>query len=191
MAERLASGNTALALLANTLATAAGLYVLIELFGPLSGAHFNPLVSVLMAGHGQLSWRQLPSYISAQLLGATLGAVLANAMFGLTPLHVATQPREAPELWLAEVVATAGLMLVVLRAPAPRVAACVALYIGAAYWFTASTAFANPAAAWGRMWSDSFAGIAPGGVPGFVIAQSLGAGLGWLLHRALGSAARP
>jgi len=186
MAERLSGGNVALALLANTLATVGGLYVLIEIFGPVSGAHFNPAVSLVMRLRGTLPRSLLVPYVLAQLLGALLGAWLANAMFDLSLVQFSTKIRGGPGQWLGEVVATAGLLLVILRAPASRVAPIVACYIGAAYWFTASTSFANPAAAFGRMFSDSFAGIAPRSVTGFVIAQILGAGLGMLLDRALG-----
>ena len=186
MAERLAGGNQALALLANTLATVGGLYVLIELLAPVSGAHFNPAVSLVMAARGVLPWALLLPYVGAQLAGAAGGAWLANAMFELPILQWSAQLRSGPGQWLAEVVATAGLLLVILRAAPARVAAAVAVYIGAAYWFTASTSFANPAAAFGRMFSDSFAGIAPASVPAFVAAQLLGAALGAALHSALG-----
>ena len=186
MAERLSGGHVAVALLANTLATVGGLYVLIEVFGPVSGAHFNPAVSLAMALRGELPWTRLAGYVPAQLLGAALGAVLAHAMFDLPLLQVSAKLRTGTGQWIAEAVATAGLMLVILRAPQARVAAMVAAYIGAAYWFTASTSFANPAAAFGRMFSDSFAGIAPASAPAFMLAEVLGAGLGLLLHRALG-----
>ncbi len=187
MAERLSAGNAGVALLANTLATVGGLVVLIELFGPVSGAHFNPAVSAVMAWRRELPAGWLLPYVAAQLAGALAGAALANAMFELPVLHLATKLRGGGGQWLAEAVATCGLLLVVLRAPASRVAALVAAYIGAAYWFTASTSFANPAAAFGRMWSDSFAGIAPASVPGFVAAQAAGAVLGVVLHRLLGA----
>ena len=186
MAERLSGGNVAVALLANTLATVGGLYILIEVFGPVSGAHFNPAVSLAMALRGELPWTRLAGYVPAQLLGAALGAVLAHAMFDLPLLQVSSRLRTGTGQWIAEAVATAGLLLVILRAPQARVAAMVAAYIGAAYWFTASTSFANPAAAFGRMFSDSFAGIAPASAPAFMLAEVLGAGLGLLLHRALG-----
>ena len=190
MAERLSGGNVAIALLANTLATVGGLYILIEVFGPVSGAHFNPAVSLVMAVRGALPRPLLLSYVVAQLVGAMLGAWLAHAMFDATVFQLSTKVRAGTGQWIAEAVATAGLLLVILRAPASRVAAMVACYIGAAYWFTASTSFANPAAAFGRMFSDTFAGIAPVSVPGFVLAQLVGAGLGVLAHRALGSGAR-
>ncbi len=187
MAERLSGGHVGVALLANTLATVGGLYVLIEVFGPVSGAHFNPAVSLVMAARGALEKSALPPYIVAQLAGAACGAWLAHAMFDLPLAQLSTKVRSSPGQWIAEAVATAGLLLVILRAPPARVAAMVAAYIGAAYWFTASTSFANPAAAFGRMFSDSFAGIAPTSVPGFVIAQLAGAGLGVALHRLLGA----
>jgi glycerol uptake facilitator-like aquaporin len=184
MGERLAGGNAAIALLANTLATVAGLYVLIEVFGPVSGAHFNPVVSAVMAWRGQMPRLQLAPYVAAQLVGAVVGAWLAHAMFDLPLLQLSTKVRTGTGQWLAEGVATAGLLLVVLRAPAGRAAAMVAAWIGAAYWFTASTSFANPAAALGRMLSDSFAGIAPQSVFGFVLAQAIGAALGAAVHAA-------
>jgi glycerol uptake facilitator-like aquaporin len=188
MAERLAGGNTAVALLANTAATVAGLWVLIEVFGPVSGAHFNPAVSAVMAWRGALPKRELAPYVVAQLAGAALAAWLVHAMFEMPVWQFSTKLRSGTGQWIAEAVATAGLLLVILRAPPARVAPLVAAWIGAAYWFTASTSFANPAAAFGRMFSDSFAGIAPASVPGFVAAQLVGAALGAALHRALGVA---
>ena len=184
MAERLAGGNVAVALLANTLATVGGLYILIEVFGPISGAHFNPAVSAVMTWRGELPKSALLPYVAAQLLGAMLGAWLAHAMFDLAILQFSTKVRSGMGQWIAEAVATAGLLLVILRAPAGRAAAMVAAYIGAAYWFTASTSFANPAAAFGRMFSDSFAGIAPASAPGFMLAQLVGAALGLAIHNA-------
>ena len=184
MAERLAGGNVAIALLANTLATVAGLYVLIELFVPISGAHFNPAVSLVMVLRGQLAGSALAPYVLAQLCGAALGALLAHMMFDLSMLQLSSKVRSGTGQWLAEAVATAGLVLVILRAPAAKVAAMVACYIGAAYWFTASTSFANPAAAFGRMLSDTFAGIAPASVPGFVVAQLVGAGFALVVNQA-------
>lgn len=192
MAERLAGGNMALALLANTLATVFALYVLIEVLGPVSGAHFNPLVTLVV-------WSKTPSalegraraalfFIAAQLLGAVAGAWLAHAMFGMEVLQWSGKLRGGWGQWLAEAVATAGLVLVILRAPPGKAAGLVACYIGAAYWFTASTSFANPAAVLGRMLSDSFAGITPASAPGFVIAEAVGAAAGVLLSRGLGPA---
>jgi glycerol uptake facilitator-like aquaporin len=188
MAERLSGGNMAIALLANTLATVGGLYVLIEVFGPISGAHFNPAVSLVMASRGELPTTLLVPYVAMQLIGAMLGAWLAHAMFDMSILQFAAKVRSGLGQWIAEAVAAFGLLLVVLRAPPARVAAMVACYIGAAYWFTASTSFANPAAAFGRMFSDSFAGIAPSSVPGFVVAELIGAGLAVLAHRLLSRA---
>jgi glycerol uptake facilitator-like aquaporin len=185
MAERLCEGNVAIALLANTLATVGGLYILIEVFGPVSGAHFNPAVSAVMAWRGEMPKTILLPYVVAQLVGAMLGAWLAHAMFDMTILQFSTKVRSGTGQWIAEAVATAGLLLVILRAPTARVAPMVAAYIGAAYWFTASTSFANPAAVFGRMLSDSFAGIAPISAPGFVIAQLIGAAVGLGIDRAL------
>ena len=199
MAENLSAGNTGVALLANTLATVFALYVLIELLGPVSGAHFNPLVTLVV-------WSKSPQahesraqvallFIAVQLLGAVVGAWLANAMFDLPVLQISGKLRGGFDAagqfagwgqWLAEAVATAGLIVVVLRAPAGKAAALVACTIGAAYWFTASTSFANPAAVLGRMFSDSFAGIAPASAPGFVVAEALGALAGVWLDRWLG-----
>ncbi|MCO5401646.1 aquaporin [Ralstonia soli] len=187
MAERLAGGNVAIALLANTAATVGGLYVLIEMFGPISGAHFNPVVSAVMTVRGELPGSALLPYVAAQLVGAVLGAWLAHAMFDLSILQLSTKARSGPGQWIAETVATAGLLLVILRAPNGRASTMVAAYIGAAYWFTASTSFANPAAALGRMFSNSFAGIAPSSLPGFVLAECAGAALGLLLYRLLES----
>lgn len=184
MGEQLAGGNAAVALMVNTLSTVGGLYVLIEVFGPISGAHFNPAVSLVMAWRKQLARSLLAFYVLAQLCGAVLGAWLAHAMFDLSILQLSTKLRSGTGQWIAEVVATAGLLLVILRAPAARVAAMVAAYIGSAYFFTASTSFANPAAAFGRMFSESFAGIAPASVPAFMAAQLVGAALAVAIDRA-------
>ncbi len=186
MAERLSGGNVAVALLANTLATVGGLYVLIEVFGPASGAHFNPAVSLAMGARGALPRGLVAPYVVAQLLGAVAGACLAHAMFDMSLVQLSTKPRTGTGQWISEGVATFGLLLVILRAPASRVAPMVAAYVGAAYWFTASTSFANPAAVFGRMFSDSFAGIAPASVPGFVIAQLLGVLAALATDQALG-----
>ncbi len=193
MAVNLSGGNNGVALLANTLATVFALYVLIELLGPVSGAHFNPLVTLMVLfrtskeAAGQQNPGQAASlFIAFQLLGAIAGAWLANAMFDLSVLQFSAKARGGWGQWLGEMVATAGLILVVLRAPAGKAAGLVACYIGAAYWFTSSTSFANPAAVMGRMFSDSFAGIAPGSALGFVAAQCVGALVGVALHRALG-----
>ena len=188
MGAHLADGNDAITLLANTLATVGGLYILIEVLGPVSGAHINPAVSLVMAARGDLRRSLLLPYLLAQLAGAACGAWLAHAMFELPILQWSGKLRGGPGQLLAEGVATAGLLLVILRAPPSRVAVMVAAYIGAAYWFTASTSFANPAAAFGRMFSDTFAGIAPSDVPGFIAAQLVGAGIGVAIHHLLGPA---
>ena len=187
MAERLSGGNFGVALLANTLATVLGLYVLIEVFGPVSGAHFNPAVSAIMTLRGGLSAGLCVAYMAAQLFGAMFGAWATHTMFELPIFQLSTHVRTGPGQWFAEFVATAGLILVILRSPPGRASGLVAAYIGAAYWFTASTSFANPAAAFGRMFSDSFAGIAPSSVLGFVAAQCVGALAGWGLHQLLGN----
>jgi glycerol uptake facilitator-like aquaporin len=189
MAERLAGDLPGLALLANALATVGALYVLIELFAPVSGAHMNPLVTLAMAAQGRLPLARCGPYVVVQAAGAIFGAWLAHAMFELPLLQWSTQLRSGPGQWLAEIVATGGLVLVVLRAPPTRVAAMVAAYIGAAYWFTASTSFANPAVTLGRIFSDTFAGIAPASAPGFILAQCTGMLLALALHRALGTRA--
>ena len=188
MGEQLAGGNTAVALLANTLATVFALYVLIETLGPVSGAHFNPVVSMVMAYRKDLTPPLLPGYVLAQLMGAVLGAWVAHAMFGLEVWQWSEKVRTGPAQWFAEVVATAGLLFVILRSPEGKASALVACYIGAAYWFTASTSFANPAAAFGRMMSNTFAGISPADVPAFMLAQLVGGVVGWLLHGLLQSA---
>lgn len=185
MADRLSGGNVAVALLANTAATVGGLYILIEALGPISGAHFNPAVSLVMMLRGALPRSRAVAYVPVQLGAAVLGAMLAHAMFDEPIAQVSTKLRTGQGQWIAEAVATAGLLLVILRAPAGKASAMVAAYIGAAYWFTASTSFANPAAVAGRMMSDTFAGIAPSSAPGFVAAQLLGAGIGWAISAAL------
>ncbi len=191
MAERLSGGNNGVALLANTLATVFALFVLIEVLGPISGAHFNPLVTLIFIRNQPLAQQNIARaatvFIVAQLMGAVLGACLANAMFDLPVLHTSAKLRGGWGQWLAEGVATAGLVFVIARAGAANVHArasvLVACYIGAAYWFTASTSFANPAAVLGRMLSDSFAGITPTSAPGFVAAQCVGSALGYAMHR--------
>ncbi|MDR0441661.1 MAG: aquaporin [Candidatus Accumulibacter sp.] len=185
MAARLADGNLAVTLLGNTFATIFALYFLIEVFAPMSGAHMNPAVSILLAWRGELSGKTLCGYAAAQAIGAVLGAWLANAMFELPVWQLAGKARGGVGQWLAEAVATAGLLLVVSRAPPQKTAACVAAYIGAAFWFTSSTSFANPAVTFGRMFSDTFAGIAPQDVPAFIAAQGVGILLAALLDRAL------
>ena len=186
MAEQLAGGNTAVALLANTLATVFALYVLIETLGPVSGAHFNPVVSLVMAYRNELKRQDLLGYVLAQLIGAALGAWAAHAMFDLEIFQWSTKVRTGLPQWFAEAVATGGLLFVILRSPKGKASSLVACYIGAAYWFTASTSFANPAAAFGRMFSNTFAGISPADVPAFVTAQLVGGFLGLWLHTLLG-----
>ena len=181
MGEQLAGGNIAVALLANTFATVFALYVLIETLGPISGAHFNPVVSLVLAYRKDLARHHLVGYVGAQLIGAVFGAWVANAMFDLEILQLSNKVRTGHAQWFAEVVATAGLLFVVLRSSEGKASTIVACYIGAAYWFTASTSFANPAAAFGRMFSNTFAGIAPNDVPAFVFAQILGGLIGLLL----------
>lgn len=185
MAERLSAGNTAVALLANTAATVGGLYILIEVFGPVSGAHFNPVVSMVMALRGELPANRAVAYVIVQLWAAMAGAVLAHAMFDLPLQQLSSKLRTGQGQWIAEAVATAGLLLVILRAPAGKASAMVAGYIGAAYWFTASTSFANPAAVVGRMVSDTFAGIAPVSAPAFIAAQVIGGLIGWGIANSL------
>jgi glycerol uptake facilitator-like aquaporin len=200
MAEHLSGGNNGVALLANTLATVFALYVLIETLGPISGAHFNPLVTLVMWSKNGLNGtpalvktaRAAILFIAFQLLGAVAGAWAAHLMFDLPIFQFSSHLRGGFDAagaftgwgqWAAEAVATAGLIFVILRAPLGKASALVACYIGAAYWFTASTSFANPAAVLGRMMSDSFAGIAPASALGFVLAQCAGAVAGVVLAR--------
>lgn len=187
MAEQLAGGNKAVALLANTCATVFALYALIETLGPISGAHFNPVVSMVLAFRKDLAGHHLTGYVVAQFIGAALGAWAAHAMFELEILQWSTKIRNGPAQWFAEVIATCGLLLVILRSPEGKASSIVACYIGAAYWFTASTSFANPAAAFGRMFTNTFAGISPPNVPAFVAAQIVGGFLGLFLHSLLKS----
>ncbi len=187
MAEQLSGGNAAIALLANTLATVFALYVLIETLGPLSGAHFNPVVSMVLVIRKELPFELFFAYVMCQLMGAALGAWLAHAMFDLDIFQWSSKVRTGPSQWLAEVVATGGLIFVILSSPLGKASWLVASYIGAAYWFTASTSFANPAAAFGRMLTHSFAGISPADVPAFVLAQIVGAILGLWLYELMNS----
>jgi glycerol uptake facilitator-like aquaporin len=179
MAQRLSPDDVGLALLENSLATVGALFALIVLLGPVSGAHLNPLVTGVDAWLGGLPRRDVLPYWVAQLGGACLGAVAANLMFGLSAVSVSTHDRSGPGILLSEVVAAFGLLLVIVglvrQGRSEWVAGCVAAYIGAAYWFTASTSFANPAVTVARTLSDTFAGIAPTSVPGFVLAQTVGA----------------
>lgn len=188
MGERLAGGNLAIALIANSLATGFGLYVLITLLGPISGAHFNPAVTAVLCARGALPWRHWPRYAAAQLAGGIAGVWLTHAMFALPILQTSQHLRGGGGQWLAEAVATFGLVLTILgglRHAAAQVPALVAAYITAAYWFTASTSFANPAVTVARALTDSFAGIDPAGIAGFVLAQSAGAALAALTARRL------
>jgi glycerol uptake facilitator-like aquaporin len=178
MGERLAGGNVAIALLGNTLATGAMLFVLITMFGPVSGAHFNPAVTLVMHVRGMLSRGMAAAYATAQLIGGVLGVWVAHLMFAEPVLQLSRTVRSGPGQWLGEGIATFGLVLTILGTAKARpnaVAASVALYITAAYWFTSSTSFANPAITIARALSDSFAGIAPACVLGFVAAQIAGA----------------
>jgi glycerol uptake facilitator-like aquaporin len=176
MAERLAAGNLAVALLANTGATVAVLATLIALLGPVSGAHFNPAVSLVQALRGALPWRDAGAYTAIQILGCCAGAILAHAMFSLPLIQSSLHARTGVAQWLAEFVATLGLLLVILGNRKTQDAPwMVAAWIGAAYWFTSSTSFANPAITIARSLSDTFAGISPSHVPAFILAQFLGA----------------
>jgi glycerol uptake facilitator-like aquaporin len=184
MAERLAGGNQAIALLANTGATVAALATLIAMLGPVSGAHFNPVVSMVASFRGDLAPTHAIGYVAIQVAGCCAGAMLANGMFELSLVHVSTHARTGTAQWLSEVVATAGLVLVVVTSPTLRDAAWrVPAWIGAAYWFTASTSFANPAITIGRSLSDTFAGIRPSDAPAFITAQLVGGLVGWLIAR--------
>jgi glycerol uptake facilitator-like aquaporin len=186
MAERLAGGNLAVALIANTGATVAALATLISILGPISGAHFNPAVSVVQALRGELSARDTAAYGAVQIAGCCVGAWMAHAMFELPLLQASAHMRAGPAQWLAEVVATSGLVLVVMASATAEVAAWrVAAWIGAAYWFTSSTSFANPAITIARALSDTFAGIRPADAPGFIAAQFVGAFVGLYLGRLL------
>ena len=178
MAERLAGGNMAIALLGNTIPTGAILVVLITIFGPISGAHFNPAVSLAMCMTKAMPWTRLIPFAVCQIAGGVLGVLLAHAMFDLPLLQVSTKMRMGSGQWLAEFVATFGLLITIfggLRINRQAIPMLVGLYITAAYWFTASTSFANPAVTIARALSDTFAGIAPSGVPGFIVAQFAGA----------------
>jgi glycerol uptake facilitator-like aquaporin len=176
MAERLAAGNLAVALIANTGATVAVLATLIALLGPISGAHFNPAVSWVQAIRGALPWRDAGAYTAIQIAGCCAGAILAHAMFSLPLIQSSLHERTGIAQWLAEFVATLGLLLVVLgHRRAEDAPWMVAAWIGAAYWFTSSTSFANPAITIARALSNTFAGISPSHVPAFILAQILGA----------------
>ena len=192
MAERLAAGNPAVALIANTGATVAVLATLIALLGPVSGAHFNPAVSLVQALRGALPWRDAGAYAVVQILGCCAGAILAHAMFSLPLVQSSVHARTGITQWLAEFVATLGLLLVVLgHRKAEDAPWMVSAWIGAAYWFTSSTSFANPAITIARSLSDTFAGISPSHVPAFILAQFLGALAALPLARWLFANAKP
>jgi len=177
MAESLSGGNVAVALLANTIATGAILYVIIEMFGPVSGAHYNPAVTLAFAIRGEFAWHDVLPYALVQILAGALGALAAHLMFDLDVLQFSTKARAGMGQWTGELVATFGLVLAILSSLHHRpgvVPAVVALYISAAYWFTSSTSFANPAITLVRSLSNTFAGIAPASVPGFIAAQMAG-----------------
>ena len=194
MGERLAGGNVALALLANSLATGAMLVALILTFASISGAHFNPAVTLADASQGGLQWRDVPGYLLAQVVGALAGVVIAHLMFGESILSVSRHARNGPAQLVSEGVATFGLLTIIWgcsRLRAATVPFAVGAYITAAYWFTASTSFANPAVTLARSLTDTFSGIRPADVPGFIAAQLLGAGAATVLFRWLLPAPAP
>jgi glycerol uptake facilitator-like aquaporin len=188
-AQRLSPEDTGLQLLYNSAATAAGLFAIILMFGPVSGGHFNPVVSLVDAAFGGLSRRDALAYLPAQVAGCITGAIAANAMFALSAISISGNHRASPAHVFAEVVATSGLLLVIFALArtgrSSTAPAAVGAYIGAAYWFTSSTSFANPAISVGRMFSDTFAGIAPAAVPAFVGAQLAGGVAAYGLIRTL------
>jgi glycerol uptake facilitator-like aquaporin len=194
-AQRLSGGQIGLQLLEDAAATAAGLFAIIVMFGPVSGGHFNPVVSFADAAFGGLSWRDAAAYLPAQVAGCTGGAVLANLMFALPAVTISVKHRATPAHFLSEIVATTGLLLVIFalaRSGRARSApAAVGAYIGAAYWFTSSTSFANPAITVGRMFSDTFAGIAPSSAPALIGAQIAGGALAVVIIPALYPAITP
>jgi len=188
MAERLSGGNQAIALLGNTIPTGAILVVLISIFAPVSGAHFNPAVSLVFVARGEMPWRELAPYVVVQCIGAVAGTVLAHLMFDLAPLAVGTTARAGWSQWLAEMVATFALVLAILggiRHAPQSVPWLVGLTITAAYWFTSSTSFANPAVTLARGFTTTFSGIAINHVPGFVVAQLIGAAVAAVACRLL------
>lgn len=194
MGESLAGGNVAVALLANAAATAGALYVLITTLGPVSGAHFNPAVTLAMRWRGAIGTRAAVAYVAVQIVGAVAGVLLAHAMFDLALFQPGTRARSGGAQWLSEGVATFGLLLTILlglRHRASAIPALVASYIFAAYWFTASTSFANPAVTVARALTQTFAGIRPDDVPGFIVAQLAGAALAVAVATRLASSAPP
>lgn len=189
MAQRLSPGDVGLQLFENAAATAAGLFTIILMFGPVSGGHFNPVVSLVDASFGGLSWPDALAYIPAQVVGCVVGAIAANAMFALTAVSISTKHRATPAHLLAEVIATLGLLLVIFALARTRrlaaAPAAVGAYIGSAYFFTSSSSFANPAISVGRMFSNTFAGIAPSSVPGYAVAQLAGGAVAIVVIRVL------
>ena len=190
MGERLAGGNVAIALLANTIATGAGLYALITTFGPISGAHFNPLVTIIERAEGRLCTKLAVAYVACQIVGAIAGVLAAHAMFELPVMSTSWLPsqhiRTGMAQWFSEFVATFGLVTVIFycaKNKSNSIPAVIGMYITAAYWFTASTSFANPAVTIARSLTDTFAGIRPADAPGFIAAQCMGAALAYLLYR--------
>jgi glycerol uptake facilitator-like aquaporin len=186
MGERLAGGNVAIALLANTLATGAALVALILAFGPISGAHFNPAVTLADAWQGGLSWREVPGYVFAQITGAFVGVACADLMFALPLFSISRHARSGPSQVFSEFIATLGLLAVIwgcVRLRSTAVPFAVGAYITAAYWFTASTSFANPAVTMARCVTDTFAGIRPADALGFIVAQLLGAAAATMIFR--------
>jgi glycerol uptake facilitator-like aquaporin len=188
-AQTLSPGDVGLELFENAAATAAGLYTIILMFGPVSGGHFNPVVSLADASFGGIRWRDTLAYIPAQVAGCILGAVVANGMFSLAAISISTHHRATPAHLFSEIIATAGLLLVIFSLArskrANTIPAAVGAYIGAAYFFTSSASFANPAISVGRMFSNTFAGIAPASVPGYVVAQLIGGACAILAIRVL------
>jgi len=194
MGDRLAAGNVAIALLANTIATGAALVALILTFGPISGAHFNPAVTLADASQGGLAWRDVPAYVAAQVAGAFVGVAAAHVMFGEPLFFASRHARGGGAQMFSEFVATFGLLAVIwgcVRSRPDAAPYAVAAYITAAYWFTASTSFANPAVTLARAASDTFAGIRPADVPGFVLAQLFGAAAATVLFRWLYAEPKP
>lgn len=188
-AQQLSPGNVGVELFENAAATGAGLFAIILMFGPVSGAHFNPVVSLVDAAFRGLSWRSAVAYVPAQVAGCTVGAVVANVMFSKPAISISTHDRASPAHFLSEMVATLGLLLVIFALArsgrSRRAPAAVGAYIGAAYFFTSSTAFANPAITIGRMFSNTFAGIAPSSAPSFIAAQLCGGALALVVIRSL------
>jgi glycerol uptake facilitator-like aquaporin len=188
-AQTLSPNDVGLELFENAAATAAGLFTIILMFGPVSGAHFNPVVSLADASFGGIGWRDALAYVPAQVAGCTLGALAANGMFSLAAISISTHHRASPAHLFSEIIATAGLLLVIFSLArskrANAIPAAVGAYIGAAYFFTSSASFANPAISVGRIFSNTFAGIAPASVAGYVVAQLIGCACAILLIRAL------